>query len=198
MTKRATAEAIADFLRPVTVRIEIAGALRRGAPFPKDIDIVCVPISEQQLDLFGNASGETQLQFWARITELVDELGLEPQSGGEHVRKLWCPDAQCQADIFITTLAQWGAIFAIRTGPADFTKLCVTPRGFPAGQGGAMPRGMKQEHGRLWRTGDPEPLSTPEEEMWFAAIGVPCWRPEDRSFKRLREHLEKRRAGARR
>jgi hypothetical protein len=103
---------------------------------------------------------------------------------------------------------QWGVIYAIRTGPGDFNHRMVTSRKF----GGACPLGRKVAGGRVWDltaytmiekanvtrmpatkfvklVGRSIPgvpvIPTPEEEGFFAALGVPCWPPQERTFQQL-------------
>ena len=89
-------------------------------------------------------------------------------------------------DIFIVfPPAQYGAIQAIRTGPSDFARLCVTPKA----RGGAMPYGMKQADGSLWRDGGV--VETATEEDWFRELGLPCWPPGRRSAEGLKMYLNR-------
>jgi hypothetical protein len=84
----------------------------------------------------------------------------------------------------VTPPASWGALMVIRTGPADFSEAIVTKRS----KGGAMPDSLSQREGALWdHRGDR--LDTPDEESYFAALGLPCWDPADRSIHILRRHL---------
>jgi DNA polymerase/3'-5' exonuclease PolX len=70
-------------------------------------------------------------------------------------------------DLFIVQPpAQWGAILAIRTGPAHYSHWLVTQRK----QGGAMPSYLRQRDGALW-DGD-ELVPTPTEASYFAALGI--------------------------
>jgi len=88
-------------------------------------------------------------------------------------------------DIFIVTPpAQWGVIFTLRTGPADFNTHIVTQRA----HGGLMPTGMRVANGQLWSHG--ELVSTPEEADYFQAIGLPTWDPQHRTLANLHHYLK--------
>jgi len=118
-------------------------------------------------------------------------------------------------DLFqVIAPVQWGLIYAIRTGPSDFNHLLVTSRWF----GGACPKGRKVAGGRVWDMGRLSPdqqrelaaipapkfarlaeagrlpvemIPTPTEESFFAALGVPCWPPEQRTRAHIRACLQR-------
>ena len=85
--------------------------------------------------------------------------------------------------MFRAERANWGLILALRTGPGDFNKVLVTR----SWDGGAMVADMKMEGGYLWRRG--MRLETATEEAFFAAMGLPCWEPGERTVGRLKEFL---------
>jgi hypothetical protein len=70
-------------------------------------------------------------------------------------------------------VAQWGVIFAVRTGPGAFSTRLVTARRY----GGGTPEGFRVRDGAL-RDGD-RLVETPEEADPFAALGLP-WLPPER------------------
>ena len=186
------AEDLVATLAPHCERIDITGALRRQAPRPKDIDIVCEPRGERryQTSMFtGNAelvletpAFDEALRLWQTTRKL------NRTKHGPRFVQLQPPDHKYSIDIFIVRPpAQYGAILAIRTGPSGFSTLCVTSRV----DGGAMPISMRQHEGKLWRLG--EWVETPTEESWFGALGIPYWEPEERTEERLRQWLAERR-----
>jgi hypothetical protein len=103
--------------------------------------------------------------------------------------------------------ATWGVILALRTGPGDFNKLLVnhahTIRKKVAGGRVWDLSQVRPEHlgeltnlpsGKFVRiTQDVgiETVPTPAEEAYFEALGVPCWPPEERTARRLRQYLSK-------
>lgn len=193
-TARTAAEELIELLRHDCERIEIAGSIRREKETVKDIELVAIPKVAEQHDLFGEPTGQrvNKLRQWIDGAAMFGaaERPLQYVSGRDRMLKLLY--GGIPVDIFmVLPPAQWGAIFAIRTGPADFNKLLVTSRM----KGGFMPPGMQQHDGALW-SGDPQRggvvIETPEESDWFDAIGVPTWDPPYRSVWRL----EQLRAGA--
>lgn len=95
----ATAERLAleiiDRIQPFCRRVLVAGSIRRGGPFPRDIDLVVIPSDP-----------------W-RLEEELRSLGQ---------RVLWGPQLKrltykgVQVDIYITSVRKWGIISLVRTG----------------------------------------------------------------------------------
>jgi DNA polymerase/3'-5' exonuclease PolX len=82
--------------------------------------------------------------------------------------------AGLKLDLFCTSWECWGAIFAIRTGPAEFSKRLVTT----ASRGGLLRDGLRVSEGRVL-TEAGEPLETPSETEFLALCGG--WiEPKDR------------------
>lgn len=169
---RRLAESVVAMLADGTTQIDIAGSVRRGASDPKDIEVVAVP--KHQPDLFGGDGfdllnetirlrvREKKLSWRGTKGGLSSKepdldgrrfyaLAIEPQPGA-------APGVVVPIDLFVVRPpAQWGAIFAIRTGPAEYAKRLVTM---------ARRRGYKCEDGRLvsLTTGD-ERLTATEQEF---------------------------------
>ena len=180
------AQHLVKLASPYCDRIEIAGSIRRGKPDPHDIEIVALPKMEHvgYEDLFSTKPNTRNL-FEEILTQWQTNgvLHHRPDKNG---RPAWGPRFKratihgVAVDIFsVLPPAQWGVIFAIRTGPADFNRALVTSKL----EGGFMPMGMQVKDGALLRNGQAVP--TPEEEDYFGAIGVPCWPPAERSLIRL-------------
>lgn len=172
----------AELVRPHCVRVEVGGSIRRGKPDPKDIEIVAAPdvrLTEVGRRLFD----PPELRSVDMLDRFLDRLVI---AGTIERGRAWGPRYKqvlykgAPVDLFsVLPPAQWGVIFAIRTGSAEFGKLLVTSRL----QGGFMPPDMRVAGGVLWREGGA--VETPEEEDYFREIGVPCWPPEERSVERL-------------
>jgi len=152
---------------PGGARVELAGSIRRRRPDPHDIELVAAPVGDE----FDNRLLELQM---------LGILQLDPAhkaSGPRYQRRLF---RGAPVDIFmVRPPAQWGVIFAIRTGPAGFNTHTVTARS----AGGLMPARMRCSGGQLWR--DDMPLTTPEEADHFRELGIPFWSPEQRTLARL-------------
>lgn len=175
------AELVAGLLRDGCERIEIAGSIRRGAPDVKDIEIVCVP--KFQKDLFGGV-GFDLLNETVRLRVRERRLQWRKAKGGFGApepsdltdRRYYAlgtvEDEPWPVDVFcVRAPAQWGAIFAIRTGPAEYAQRLVTA---------AHRRQLKCQDGRLvslsLATNGAE-LATPEERDFIAACGMPFLAP---------------------
>lgn len=156
-------------LRPACVQIEIAGSIRRQAPWVRDIEIVAEPRIDYWYDLLGAASIPID-----RLQDAIEDLRGSGQllrnpgdKAGDRFKQFRVGRSGLKVDLFIVRPpAQWGSILAIRTGPADYSKWLVTPRS----AGGAMPSHLRQRDGALWN-GDTF-IPTPTEDEYFAALGI--------------------------
>lgn len=128
--KLAQAQVLAEWIRgllsPYCDRCEIAGSIRREKPDVGDIEIVCIP-REVKTGLFGFET-ERDLAF----VEIVE--GFEKVRGsafsGRYTQRIVRPDKGCEIklDLFMTKADNWGNIFAIRTGSADFSRQILARR----------------------------------------------------------------------
>lgn len=175
---KARAESLLALVRNANcVRAEIAGSIRRGKPEVKDIEIVAEPYVPT--DLFGEPLPSATSQLDALIDKLIGDGTLKkrlnqkgnPQAFGQKYKALATHDG-IPIDLFIVRApAQWGAVYAIRTGPGDFSKYLVTA---------CQSMGLRCEEGRLVRKVDGSTYPTPTEESFFQACGVPWLPPEHR------------------
>ena len=95
-------------LAPYCERCEIAGSVRRKKPECGDIEIVAIP-KPYQVDLFESGIA-TVVNRWPKVR------GVLPCKYTQ--RRL--PEG-IALDLFFATPENWGLIFAIRTGSADFS-----------------------------------------------------------------------------
>lgn len=160
---------LVERIKPFLKRVEIAGSIRRKRQRVGDIELVVEPV--MNLDLFqGDA------------TPVLDPLRLELEKigrivkGGDRYIRVHLTKADQYADIFIVwPPAQWGSIFAIRTGPADLVKYVVTK---------CQERGIQHRDGRALDA-EGTLVHIPTEEDFFALAGLTCPKPEHR------DHLAK-------
>ena len=173
------------YLRPGCKRIAIAGSVRRLKAEPKDIEIVFIPrFVSCQVDLFTVAPVPA-------TDRIIDDLvatgilawDLNVKRNGPKYKRLVHLDSGAVIELFIAQPLNWGLILALRTGPAAFMKVLVTHDY----QDGAMAADMKMKDGFLWRRG--KQLATLTEEDFFHEVGIPCWKPEERTTARLWEYL---------
>lgn len=156
---------IVNELSPLCERIEIAGSIRRKKDEVGDIEIVAIP--NCKMDMFGEViSGDHELNYyeWEKLGKLV--------KNGNKFKQVTLYRG-ISLDLFIVTPpAQWGVIFTIRTGSADFSHRLVTSKR----QGGMMPSNLRVEGGAIWSNN--HIIETPEEQDVFDLIGVPFIDPE--------------------
>lgn len=93
------------------------------------------------------------------------------RSPGRKYYPLVAVRAQIPVDLFaVLPPAQWGAIFAIRTGPGDYSKRLVTI---------CQDRGLRCVDGRLVDANG-HTVPTPEEADFIASCGATWAEPEAR------------------
>ena len=176
---RAVALDVADrvlaTLRPACERIEIAGSLRRSAAEVSDVELVCVPVVG--LDLLGAPTGQCRLTRavadgltfgrwrWRTATHPPPKSLVAP-------RRYWPLVVDgVPLDLFaVRAPAQYGAILAIRTGPAAFSQRLVTS---------CQRYGLRCTEGRLVAE-DGTTRETPTERDFLAACGSPWVEPSER------------------
>lgn len=170
------AEALQDALAPACERIEIAGSIRRQAPQVKDVELVAVPKTRK--DLFGHPIDDEDteldllLQKFAELNRLVPRVDAAGRLRlGRRFKALRAVRSQLPIDLFLVLMpAQWGAIFAIRTGPAAYSQQLVTE---------CQRKGLRCTRGHLedirGRTVD-----TPEEQDFIRACGLEVIEPRNR------------------
>ena len=186
------AKRYARILAPYCENIKITGSVRRGAEMVGDVELVAIPKSlPVQTDMFGNAITQ-------RLDNQLDQYLNGEVTSGHILKRLETGDRQVwgqkQKKIFATQLdgkivpvpidlfivlppAQWGPIYAIRTGAAEWNKNImglVTRR-----------RGVVQVDGHLEYQG--QVLTTPTERSYFDALGIPYVRPHNRIGLKAKE-----------
>lgn len=177
---QALAEEVIAYLYSACERIRVAGSIRRGKADIGDLELVCVPMFQESLDLFGDALPERRNMLDERCNDLLAEgvLSHRPDKNG---RPAWGSKLKRATyrgvglDLFaVTEPAQLGVVYLIRTGPADFSHRLVTPKE----HGGWMPSGLYCRDGGIWRNGAIVP--TPTEHDVFALLGREYIEPEER------------------
>lgn len=187
---RKLAERLRTEMAPFCARVEVAGSIRRGRPEVKDLELVATPNWGEQpgADLFGTPEPVNLLYQWA--------LG-QKASGSDYGRELtWIkpgtneivpwqpkPDGKywravlaegIKLDLFLTAAEQFGIIYLIRTGSAEFSQAVVTH---------AKRIGKPCHDGALRESASivAAAIPTPEESDVFRALGLQSVPPEKRT-----------------
>lgn len=158
------ATAIADQVRkdlaPACIAVEIAGSVRRRCAWINDIEIVAIPKPYNTglfadgiapiIDRWEKAKGELPCLYTQRIHP-----------------------AGITLDIFFATPENWGLIFAIRTGSADYSHHVLAKSWTRAG--------YTSTKGMLHKDGTPIPV--PTEEHLYSLISLPYAPPWLRTYQ---------------
>ena len=156
-------------LAPYCDRIEIAGSVRRRKADVGDIEVVCVPKTVSMPDLFGTGAAFRD-KDWSLAVVKIGRVEKGDVFKGRYIQ-IEHP-AGIKVDIFTAHPDNWGLIYAIRTGSADYSH-CVLACGW-------VRNGYKSADGMLWRDGVAVPVR--EERDLFRMAGVPWVEPEARNL----------------
>ncbi len=153
---------ILEELRPYCTRIEIAGSIRRKKPEVKDIEIVAIPKP------YNSGPLESGL---AKVVNRWEKVKGTMQYGKVKYTQRILPSG-IKLDLFFAEEGNWGSIFAIRTGSADYSHYVLA--------NGWVKKGFKSVGGYLMKNGVKHEVR--EEKDLFQIIGVPYIEPEQRNL----------------
>ena len=166
-----TAQAFSVLLGGAYDRLEIAGSVRRGNAFVKDIELVVL--------------ARHLAAFWARLDALVlngttrkaeysyGSAAKTTTRWGQKYRGLVFEGARIE--VFAATPDNWGYIFWLRTGPGDANTFMMTR---------LKQTSLSVEDGQWYHAG--QPLRIAEEERLFELWGMPLVPPAERSEETYR------------
>lgn len=162
-------------IEPGCEQLQIAGGIRRKKADPHDIELVAIPKLAPVTDLFGQTTGHVNV-LETILEELLTAGVLETgPKNGQRMKQYRVPPSGVMVDLFVVLPpAQWGVLYAIRTGPAHYSHWLVTQRA----KGGALPDDAFVRDGAVWV--DMEVLPMPTEESFFAFLELPVTPPENR------------------
>lgn len=130
---RTIAEGLVDMLSSACERIEIAGSIRREKPTVRDVEIVAIAKfgEGKQIDMFNTGAKTNPVNLLnQRVTQIASsgvwQYDEQLRRDGHRYKRLRHAQTWMACDLFITTPEKWGLIYAIRTGPAAFSKAIVT------------------------------------------------------------------------
>ena len=153
---------VLELLRPHCIRCEIAGSIRREKPEVKDIEIVAIP-KPFQTGLFEDGIAEV-VNRWQKVKG-------ELEYGKTKYTQRILPEG-IKLDLFFAEPGNWGLIFAIRTGSADYSHKILAS--------GWVKRGYKSEGGYLTQAG--KTYNVLEEKDLFDIIGLAYVEPKHRTL----------------
>ena len=156
----AIANRIREALAPHCYRCEIAGSIRRKKPDVGDIEIVAIP-KPYDTDLFESGIA-TVINRWPAVK------GILPCKYTQRIH----PEG-IKVDFFFARPENWGLIFAIRTGSADYSHRVLAV--------GWVRQGYHSEDGMVTRK-DGAPVPCCDERDLFRIAGVPWTEPENRNL----------------
>jgi DNA polymerase/3'-5' exonuclease PolX len=161
----AIAERVKAQLAPHCDRIAIAGSIRRRKPDVGDIEIVCIPKR--------TAAGHRSVAWVIAVIGAGRPMKGDPRIARYVQFQTRGGDGPIiNVDIFTATPQNWGLIYAIRTGSADFSHWTLAC--------GWVRNGYKSVGGMLSRAGAAVPVR--EERDLFRLAGVPWVEPEARNL----------------
>lgn len=163
---------VIERLEPFVSRIEVAGSIRRMKPEVGDIEIVAEP-NLYQADLLRTLAPDIE-----PIHRELESMGSWTRGGNRYVRIANLFDLRSASlDLFLVhPPAQWGTIFAIRTGPAKLGKYCVSK----LHELDTPERAIRCKKGHIEDKRSQEIIPTPEEEDFFELCQVPLRPPQRR------------------
>lgn len=178
------AQELQDELAPWCWRWHIAGSVRRGVPDVGDIEILCIPNTEEvKSSLF-----ETET---VRIRGFVEALNqferIKGKSDGKYVQ---CRHPEgIKLDMFMPAAHDYFRQLAIRTGPAKYSWQMLASTWSRMGWCGT-PDGLRLQaecyklNGGRWNCKVPDPTLPPEwksEVEFFEWLGIKYVKPTERN-----------------
>lgn len=169
-----------DLLGPACKRIEVAGGVRRGKAEPHDVELVAAPLIGG--DEWGALSDSTN---WLdkRLRDLFleypghfihapsNKAGAKAPFSTKYYKFIY---KLAPIDLFVVTPpAQWGTVFLIRTGDAEFSHAFVTR---------LWDYGLQSVDGHIEESKSGKVLETPEESDVFTLCHLPTIEPKGRTL----------------
>lgn len=152
------AEAVMGILRPYCDRIEVAGSIRRKKPEVGDVEICCIPKPAEILDFIQAANS---------LGEIV-----KGDAGGKYLCTMFkTPTDMVQIDLFMLKPENWGWLFLIRTGSAEFSHSMACK---------LNDHGLTSRKGMVCSRRSKKPIVVREETDLFKLVGMGYIEPENR------------------
>jgi DNA polymerase/3'-5' exonuclease PolX len=148
-------------------RVEIAGSVRRKKPEVGDIEIVAQTARQYRVEGMRSVLSQLQVQRGP-----PNKAGAAAPWGEKYFRGLFelAPGTDIGVDLFVVTPpAEWGVVYLIRTGSAEFSQAAVTR---------LHHWGLKSEQGRIIKPSTGATLPCPDESTFFRYARLPFLKPE--------------------
>lgn len=158
---QAIANEVKNQLAPYCERIEIAGSIRRQKSEVKDIEIVAIP-KPYDTGLFEDGAAMVVNQ-WQKVKGEMD------YNACRYTQRIHTTGIKL--DLFFANPDNWGLIFAIRTGSAEYSHHILAA--------GWVRMGYKSREGHLYREANKIPVR--EEIDLFNLLKIPFISPQDRN-----------------
>lgn len=192
------ANTIVASLQPHCIVIEIAGSIRRQRPQVNDVEVICLPKTIIQADLFGDGVAVRSNKFVLAVNALSNQvirgnpLGRYmqmqiPQSGGMGVL----------VDLFMPMPTDFYRQLAIRTGSAEYANKVIAAGWRRIGWVGTS-QGLRKQHDctevkhadgkSTWEVRNTNPTLPPawkSEEEFYNWLHISYTVPENREITEL-------------
>lgn len=153
-------------LLPFCSQAMVVGSVRRDKPSVHDIEFLLIPVMKDLKNMFGEVTAHTYI-LDHEMQDIAKKWDAKIVKAGMHYKKLFLAEG-IPLDIFISDETRWGVETVIRTGPAEFSKRCVTIRQ----QGGYLPSNCKIKDGwQVYRGETLIPMPTEQAFLDFLGLG---------------------------
>jgi len=193
-TAQKLAKQIIAKLAPHCDRIDIAGSVRRKKDLCGDIELVMLPKIEMRstaLDtLFPDDLPKKPMRSHGFVNAVasIGNIEMGRPEDGRYVKIIW-PVAKAQIDLFIPQAHDYWRMFAIRTGPSDYSAGVIatawTKLGWCGTKDGLRLRAECEKVGDTWKCVWPTPVLPPaweSEEHFFNWLGLLMPEPQNRKL----------------
>jgi DNA polymerase (family 10) len=167
-------------------RAEVAGSVRRARPEVGDIEVVAQIDPERAFGASSRISAALRAMGVVRAPPITRKDGVEVQApwGDRYMKGVFESGpggVTVQLDLFmVSPPAEWGVVYLIRTGSADFSHTMVTR---------IQNYGLRSESGHLvdtrrhgFKRGEHPTVPCPTEEEFFRLAQMPFIPPEQREL----------------
>lgn len=177
-------------LQPYCKKINIAGSVRRQKPEVHDIEIICLPLSEDITDLFGEKRGETRAPGFAQMLKSLGKI-VKGNAAGK-MMQIELPEG-IMLDVFIPDDFDYFRQYVVRTGPREYSQNVIAAGWVKKGWCGSDEGLRKKEDCLLkispegegrWICTNPiaeKPPAWDSEQSFFNWIGQPMVHPSKRN-----------------